>query len=89
MGRAPDSVTLPIFKSGGATREEVLISRPGKATLAKRDRERAKHAKQQEKEARRAQRKAEKEANPPRPKDRDGEDPDLAGMRPGPQPPLF
>ena len=88
MGRAPDSVALPIFKLGGATRREVPISRPGKATLAKRDRERAKHAKQQEKEARRAQRKAEKVANP-RPKDRDGEDPDLAGMRPGPQPPLF
>lgn len=88
MGRAPDSVALPVFKLGGITRGEVPISRPGKATLAKRDRERAKHAKQQEKEARRAQRKAEKVANP-RPKDIEGEDPDLAGMRPGPQPPLF
>jgi hypothetical protein len=65
---------------------EVAIARPGKATLAKRDRERAKQAKQKEKEARRAQRKAEKV---PILRPKDGEDPDLAGMRPGPQPPLF
>ncbi|TLY38684.1 MAG: hypothetical protein E6K60_00300 [Nitrospirae bacterium] len=63
------------------------MARPGKATLAKRDRERAKQAKQKEKEARRAQRKEEKSAIPPRPKD--GEDPDLAGLVPGPQAPLF
>ena len=67
---------------------EVRIPRPGKATLAKRDRERAKQAKQKEKEERRAQRKAEKAAIPP-PRRDGGEDPDLAGMVPGPQPPLF
>ncbi|TLY41299.1 MAG: hypothetical protein E6K59_09680 [Nitrospirae bacterium] len=64
------------------------MGRPGKATLAKRDREKAKLAKQKQKEERRAQRKAEKAALP-RPKAKDGEDPDLAGMRPGPQEPLF
>lgn len=59
------------------------MPRPSRPTLAKRDRERAKKAKQLEKEARRAQRKEEKAQR------RDtGEDPDLAGMRPGPQPPL-
>ncbi|TLY33457.1 MAG: hypothetical protein E6K57_03760 [Nitrospirae bacterium] len=62
------------------------MSRPGKATLAKRDREKAKRVKQQQKEARRAQRKAEKVV---RPRPAGGEDPDLAGMRPGPQEPLF
>jgi hypothetical protein len=62
------------------------MPRPGKATLAKRDRERAKQIKQREKEARRAQRKANKE---PVPRPVDGEDPDLAGMVPGPQAPLY
>lgn len=62
------------------------MSRPGKATLAKRDREKAKQAKQKEKEARRMQRKEEKKAGP---RSRDGEDPDLAGMVPGPQAPLY
>jgi hypothetical protein len=61
------------------------MPRPGKATLAKRDRERNKVAKRQEKEERRAQRKAQKQDRRPA----NGEDPDLAGMRPGPQAPLF
>ncbi|HEX8751695.1 MAG TPA: hypothetical protein VF732_11320 [Nitrospira sp.] len=39
-----------------------------------------------EKEAKRALRKAEKGARGPHP---EGEDPDLAGLRWGPQPPLF
>lgn len=65
---------------------EVTIARPGKATLAKRDRERAKQARQKEKEARRAARKANKAARPASP---DGQDPDLAGLTWGPQPPLF
>ncbi|MEW6543198.1 MAG: hypothetical protein AB1411_06255 [Nitrospirota bacterium] len=62
------------------------MARPGKATLAKRARERGKQVKRIEKEARRAQRKEEKLA---RPRPDDGEDPDLAGLRPGPQAPLY
>jgi hypothetical protein len=62
------------------------MARPGKTTLAKRDRERAKQAKRRDKEERRAQRKADKKDNP---RPQGAEDPDLAGMRPGPQPPLF
>ena len=54
--------------------------------MAKRDRERAKQAKRREKEERRAQRKADKKDNP---RVQGVEDPDIAGMRPGPQPPLF
>ena len=87
MGGGSALLPPPISSIRRDTRREVPIARPGKATLAKRDRERAKHAKQQEKDAKRAQRKVEKESLPPRPKD--GEDPDLAGMRPGPQAPLF
>lgn len=62
------------------------MGRPGKTTLAKRDREKALKARQQEKEARRIQRKAEKEdrSNVP-----EGVDPDLAGLRWGPQEPLY
>jgi len=55
-------------------------------TIAKRDREKAKHLKQREKEARRVQRKAEKVT---RRAPTDGEDPDLAGLTWGPQAPLF
>ena len=55
-------------------------------TIAKRDREKAKQLKQREKEARRVQRKAEKVT---RPATTDGEDPDLAGLKWGPQAPLF
>ena len=57
-----------------------------KTTHGKRARERAKQDKQREKAARRVQRKEEQAAHP-RPKN--GEDPDLAGMKPGPQAPLF
>ena len=42
--------------------------------------------KRQEKDARREQRKIEKANRVDVP---EGEDPDLAGLRPGPQPPLF
>ena len=52
-------------------------------TVAKQARERDRRAKQQEKEARRIQRKAEKAAHVA-----DGQDRDLAGMKPGPQTPL-
>lgn len=60
------------------------MSRPAKST--KRERERAKQAKHKEKEARRVQRR-EAKANQLPPED--GTDPDLAGMRPGPQEPLY
>lgn len=58
---------------------------PGKTTLAKRDREKARRQKQREKEERRVQRKAAKLNRPAQ----EGEDPDLAGLRWGPQPPLY
>ncbi len=64
------------------------MGRPGKTTLAKRDREKALKARQQEKEARRVQRKADKDkedrANVP-----EDVDPDLIGLRWGPQEPLY
>jgi len=62
------------------------MGRPAKVTQAKRNREMMKRMKQQDKEARRAQRKAENEEFRPV---LDGEDPDLVGLRPGPQPPLY
>lgn len=63
--------------------------RPGKVTQAKRNRERAQQQKRQEKQARRAQRTLEKTQRVPANEMADGEDPQLAGLRPGPQPPLF
>ena len=54
--------------------------------MAKRDREKARHLKQREKEEQRAQRKANKRDRRPT---QDGEDPDLAGLSWGPQPPLY
>ncbi|HEX6532844.1 MAG TPA: hypothetical protein VF019_09475, partial [Nitrospira sp.] len=65
---------------------EGTIARAGKTTLAKRDREKALQQQRQEKEARRALRKAEKAARGDAP---EGEDPDLAGLQWGPQPPAF
>ena len=61
------------------------MARPQKATQGKRLRELAKKEKKQDKLERRALRKAEKESRPVRSGD---EDPDLAGIVPGPQPPL-
>lgn len=58
----------------------------GSSTLAKREREKALQKARQEKEAKRALRKAEKASRSP---DSDGEDPDLAGLRWGPQEPLY
>jgi hypothetical protein len=59
------------------------MARPGRATQLKRGRERAKQEKRKEKLERRLMRKMEK-GSQPRP---DGaEDPDLAGIVPGPQP---
>jgi len=57
-----------------------------KATAMKRLRERVKADKRKEKMARRAARKEAKEANPER---REGMDPDLEGLVPGPQQPLY
>src|SRR5574337_62903 len=68
------------------TRKEDIIGGPGKTTAAKRDREKARLQKQRDKEERRAQRKA---AKLNRPMQEGEEDPDLAGLQWGPQPPLF
>ncbi len=62
------------------------MGRPAKVTQAKRNREMMKRMKQQDKEARREQRKAESQEMRPV---LDGEDPDLVGLRPGPQAPLY
>jgi hypothetical protein len=59
---------------------------PGKTTNGKRDRERARQQKQREKEAQRVQRQANKRT-PGRTSE--VEDPDLAGLRWGPQEPLY
>ena len=62
------------------------MGRPSKVTQAKRNREMLKKRKQQDKEARRIERKtANEEVRPVL----EGEDPDLVGLRPGPQPPLY
>ena len=63
------------------------MGRPSKTTTAKRNRERELQLKRQEKEERRAQRKAQKDDE--RVPSLEGEDPDLVGLRSGPQPPLF
>jgi hypothetical protein len=55
-----------------------------KPTVVKREREKAKRVKQQQKVARRAEASARRAAAP---SPADGEDPDIAGIRPGPQPP--
>jgi len=57
-----------------------------KATAMKRARERAKMEKRNEKTLRREARKKAKETEGP---NEEGIDPDLVGIKPGPQPPLF
>ncbi len=57
----------------------------GRPSINKRNREQAKREKQQEKAARRAARAADKQN---RVSTADDEDPDIAGIVPGPQPPL-
>jgi hypothetical protein len=59
------------------------MSRPGPASFTKRKREMDKKAKRQTKLAQRAERRALKAQRPPRV---EGVDPDLIGIRPGPQP---
>ena len=67
------------------------MARPGPQSQAKRQRELAKQEKRKLKQERRAQRKEQKaldsadSANTTKP----GEDPDLAGVIPGPQKPLY
>ena len=62
------------------------MGRSPKMTQAKRNRELQLQMKRRDKEERRAQRKAENGENVPV---LEGEDPDLVGLRPGPQPPLY
>jgi len=63
------------------------MARPGPATHAKRQRERAKQEKRRAKEERRALRKEEKTRKAEQLRDSD-EDPDLEGIVPGPQRPI-
>jgi len=56
----------------------------GRPTVSKRQKELARQQRQREKAERRAQRAAERAS---RPDVSDGEDPDIAGIVPGPQPP--
>ena len=69
-----------------ATTKEDIIARPGKTTMAKRDREKSLQAKRKEKEDKRALRKGDKHDRAAMP---GGEDPDLEGLQWGPQPPLY
>jgi hypothetical protein len=59
------------------------MAKPGRATQKKRERERAQKEKQQEKRSERALR---KETRDTELKEFQGEDPDLIGIYPGPQP---
>jgi hypothetical protein len=59
------------------------MAKPTRATQAKRERERSKNEKQQEKRVERAMRKEQRKLNPITGLE---EDPDLAGIIPGPQP---
>ena len=59
------------------------MGKPSRPSGNKRARERAKHERNQEKEQRRLERRERKANAPPR---TPGEDPDIAGIQPGPQP---
>ena len=60
-----------------------MMAQP-RSTFAKRQRERQKQEKREEKARRRAERQKERDARVAE----DGEDPDIAGIVPGPQPPM-
>lgn len=60
------------------------MARRTRSTFKKRQKEIARQQKQQDKQARRLQKKQEREETTPV---NSGEDPDIAGIRPGPQPP--
>jgi len=62
------------------SQEMAQRSRP---TITKRQREQSRLAKQQDKAARRAERSRRSQSEPAAP---DGVDPDIAGIKPGPQP---
>ena len=62
------------------------MGKQAKVTQGKRNREQAQRVKRRDKEERRVLRKAQKADRPPL---IDGEDPDLVGLRLGPQPPLY
>ena len=59
------------------------MAKPSRPTAQKRAKERARQEKQQQKEARRLESKERKASSGPR---SGGEDADIAGIRPGPQP---
>ena len=62
------------------------MARRSGSTFKKRQKEMARQQRQQDKLARRLQKKKEQKDLPP--EEVPGEDPDTAGIRPGPQPPL-
>jgi hypothetical protein len=62
------------------------MAKKSRPTIKKRQREMARLQKQQDKQARRL---AAKERPEGTPRSADGEDPDIAGIRPGPQPIVF
>jgi hypothetical protein len=65
--------------------EETRVANRNRLTASKNQREREKRAKQQQKAEQRRLRQAQRAENP---RDRSsGEDPDIAGIKPGPQPP--
>ena len=77
--------TAGVGLDGGVSmREEGTLAYNRGASIAKRERERARQQRQKEKAERRAQRAAEKLE---RPESESDVDPDIAGIVPGPQPP--
>ena len=62
--------------------KEKKMAKKTRPTIQKREREKAQQQKQKEKNARRAEAKERRASNPRG----TGEDPDIAGIRPGPQP---
>jgi hypothetical protein len=65
------------------TLQEAAVANRTRPTLEKRAKERARQEKRQKKEERRASNKLQRSQNP---KQEGGEDPDIAGIVPGPQP---
>ena len=83
------SVSSPPGRAGGIDGRVTKGVRVAKAkpSQQKRARERARQERQKEKELRRQENKARRAAAGPRPEGE--EDPDIAGIVPGPQPPLW
>jgi hypothetical protein len=61
------------------------MAQNGRPSINKRNREQARKEKQQAKAGRRAEKSRERQTRGDSP---EGEDPDIAGIKPGPQPPL-